>query len=63
MRRSQSAATEELRMLRTLRETIEQPDNPIRKIADVCQQIGAETGKRDLRRCENQHHTEEKQIH
>ena len=38
-------------------------DDPVRKIADVRHQIGAETGKGNLRRRHNQHRAEQHQIH
>lgn len=38
-------------------------DEPVRKVPEIRQQIRAETRKLDMRRRENQHHAEQKQVH
>ena len=38
-------------------------NDPLREVPEIRQQIGAKTRKRDMRRGENQHHAEQKQVH
>ena len=50
-------------MLIVVRESREQLREPLHKIAQIRQQIRPEAFKRDLSGRENQHHTEQQQIH
>lgn len=46
-----------------MRESSEKLDNPLRKVAEIGQQIRAEICKRDFGRCKHEHHAEQQQVH
>ena len=43
--------------------TLEQIENPTRKAGKIGQQIRSETGERNLRRRQNEHHAEQQHVH
>src|SRR2546428_13044195 len=52
-----------LRRLRTAAKSIEEISNPMRKIADILDEFGAEIDERDLPCSQHQHHAKQNQIH